>query len=111
MLGLERRLFGRVSERVIHRPSVDEQLIRSTALRGHVLQALDAFGVGDVYQVRERITELHPVRSRRQAAPREVWQALLGLQFDGVVECETVTEKDKHGKPQARFLWSRKPAE
>jgi hypothetical protein len=107
----ERVMVGVVSERV-----VDERLVaRKALMRGFALEVLDAQGA-DIYQLGAKIDKLHPVTrkhwwdSRNNATPKEVWQTLVELQLDdrsGSIKCETVMGKDKHGKPKARFLWSR----
>ena len=115
--------FGRVPivealKGAAHRFSTEERARRlakqKSELRGYALEAIDTYGVIDVYDVREVITDLLPNpghRSNRKApAVPQVWQALLELQRAGVLNCDTVPEIDPHtGKEtgKVRFLWSR----
>lgn len=112
----ERVIFGKVNEKILRKPSVEEGLVRKSVLRRFALEAIDTLGVGEVSQLRGKIDELHPLArkhwwdSKTQATPREVWQTLLVLQFDGFVTCKTVTRvSPRSGKQTATFLWSRMP--
>ena len=112
--------FGRIGERVfpLRRDRAAEVDAIKKLLSVYSLEAIDAFGVADVYQVKEKIAEFHPKPghrwNRKTRSTPEVWQALLELQFAGVLNCDTVPEIDpRTGREtgKARFLWSRKPAE
>ena len=110
-------MFGRVGERVFGKPSEDELLARKAVLRGFALEALDAFGAGDVYRIRDRIDQLHPLKpkhwweSKTNATPKEIWQTLVELQLGNVsIKCDSVPIIDSRtGKETGRstFLWSR----
>ncbi len=109
----EQVLSRTVSEGVLSQPIIDERLARKNILRGFVLESLEAIGVGDLYQIRERIDQLHPVtrkhwwESKNNATPKEVWQTLVELQLGDIhLKCETIDGDIDSNKP-ARFLWSR----
>jgi len=102
---LEQGVFGRIGERVLYKPGVDEWLARKRVVSDYTLEALGEVQTGDIYQIRDAIFARH----KTKATPKEVWQALVELQLEDVhIECETVVGTDGNGKPKARFLWSRK---
>lgn len=116
-------MFGRLGERVFRRPNVEveEAVDKKSVLHEYVLEAIDTMGKGDVYQLRDKIDQLHPVTrkhwwdSRINATPKEVWQTLFMMQFEeSTVGCDPVpiidpcTEKETG---RVRFVWSRKTEE
>jgi hypothetical protein len=113
----QQKMFERVGKRVFDKPSEDERVVRKAVLRGFALEALDAFGAGDVYQIRDRIDQLHPLTrkhwwdSKTNATPKEVWQTLFMMQFEEAnVGCDPVPiVEPRIGKEteKVRFLWSR----
>ena len=112
--------FGRVPivealRGVTHRLfSTDEERAKRLAkqkseLGGYALEVIDTYGVLDVHDIRVVIVDLRSEprdwpNGKVPAVP-DVWQALLKLQRDGVLDCETVDPPSR--KEKARFVWSR----